>query len=55
MIVAPAVVGERNRQPNAALLGELEGVRQQVLEHLLQALRVGDQTAAQPRIGCNLE
>ena len=34
-------------QPHAALLGELEGVREQVLEHLLQALRVGDDAAAE--------
>src|SRR5688572_3209193 len=29
-----------HRQPHAALVGELEGVRQQVLEHLLQPLAV---------------
>ena len=40
---------------HAALLGELEGIGQQVLQHLLQALRVGDQAAGQVRIGCDLE
>ena len=37
------------------MLGELEGVREQVLEHLLQALGVGDQAARQMRIGVHLE
>ncbi len=37
------------------MLGELEGVGEQVLEHLLQALGVGDQAAAQVRVGVDLE
>ena len=38
-----------DRQRHAALLGELERVREQVLEHLLQALLVGvDRRAARP-------
>ena len=40
---------------NAATLGELERVRQQVLEHLLQALGVGDEAAAERRIEVDLE
>ena len=35
--------------------GELEGVRQQVLQHLLQPLRVGDDAAAQAGIDVHLE
>ena len=37
------------------LLGELEGVRQQILEHLLQTLGVGDDAAAEMRIEIDLE
>ena len=37
------------------MLGELEGVRQQVLEHLLQALGVGDDAAAEMRIELDVE
>ena len=39
----------------SAVFGELEGVGQQILEHLLQTLRVGDQAARQVRIGVHLE
>ena len=49
------LVGRRNGQAHAALFGELEGVGQQVLEHLLQALGVGDQAARQVRIGVHFE
>ena len=45
MVGAPAAGRRRDREPHAALVGELEGVRQQVLQHLLQALRVGDDAA----------
>jgi hypothetical protein len=34
-----------SREPHAALLGELEGVGQQILEHLLQPLGVGGHAA----------
>src|SRR6185503_426865 len=37
----PPLVGPTHREPDRALLRELEGVRQQVLEHLLQPLAVG--------------
>ena len=37
------------------MLGELERVGEQVLEHLLQALGVGDQAAAQARIAGHFE
>ena len=55
MVVAPATRGHRHRQIYAAVFGELECVGQQVLEHLLQTLRVGDQTAGKVRIGVHLE
>ena len=37
------------------MLGELEGVRQQVLQHLLQALGVGGQAALEQRVDCHVE
>src|SRR6185312_4959436 len=40
MIGAPAFGGGPDAEPDAALLGEFEGVRQQVLQHLLQALHI---------------
>ena len=50
MIGAPAGWRAGDGEPHAALFGELEGVGEQVLEHLLQALGVGDQAAAELRI-----
>ena len=52
--VQPAADGG-DVQPHAALLRELEGVRQQVLEHLLQALRVGHDAAAETRVDLHVE
>ena len=46
---APAARGRRDLQRDAALLGELERVGEQVLEHLLQALAIGDDRARQVR------
>ncbi len=51
VLVAPTVVGDADRKAHAALLGEFEGVREQILEHLLETLRVGDDTAHQVGIG----
>ena len=42
-------------QPHAALFGELEGVRQQVLEHLLQALGIGRDAAPEMRVDLDVE
>src|SRR5580704_5505181 len=50
MAGAPAAYCRRYCQPHAALAGEFKRVRQQVLEHLLQALRVGGERAAEIRI-----
>ena len=47
----PPIAGE-TVQPHAALLGELERVRQQVLQHLLQALAVGDHAAVEVGSSC---
>src|SRR4029077_15733850 len=44
-----------NAQFHTTLLGELEGVRQQILEHLLQPLRVGDHAAIEFRIDPHVE
>ena len=41
VISAPAVGGDAHRHRHAAPLGELERIRQQVLEHLLEPRRVG--------------
>ena len=41
VVGAPAVLGRLDAQRDRALLGELEGVGEQVLEDLLQALGVG--------------
>ncbi len=53
MFGAPAAHGRRNVEPHPAFGGKLEGVRQQVLQHLLQTLRVGDNTA--PQIGIDID
>ena len=55
MIFAPAASRHGHRQSHAAVLGELECVREQILQHLLQALGVGNQAARKMRIGLNLE
>ena len=52
---APAALRAGDVEPHAALRGELEGVGQQVLEHLLQALRVGRDGASQIGIEIDLE
>ncbi len=55
MVGIPPGSGRRDVQPHAALLGELERVRQQVLQHLLQALGVGHDRPAKTRIDRHLE
>ncbi len=55
MLGTPAADGGRRGQPHAALLGELEGVGQQVLEHLLQPLGVGGHAARQMLVDLDLE
>jgi hypothetical protein len=51
----PANRRGRNLELNAAAVGELEGVGQQVLQHLLQTLGVGYQAASKRRIEIDLE
>jgi hypothetical protein len=41
VIRVPAELRASNVQPNSALLSEFQSVREQVLQHLLQALIVG--------------
>ena len=55
MIGGPAAYGRVDAQLDAALLCELERVRQQVLEHLLQAFRVGDHATIELRIDLYVE
>src|SRR6202047_4707600 len=55
VILAPAALSERHRQADASQFGELEGVGQQILQYLLQTLRVGDDAPSQVRIGLHLE
>ena len=52
---APAADGGRHVQPHAALGGELERVRQQVLQHLLQPLGVGDHAAGEVLVDLDVE
>jgi len=52
---APAALDLRNAQPHAAFRGELERVRQQVLENLLQALGVGVDAASEIGVETDLE
>src|ERR1700687_96508 len=53
--LAPAARSQRRRQADASQFGELEGVGQQILQYLLQTLRVGDDAPGQVRIGLHLE
>src|SRR5438105_13059077 len=55
MIFAPSLGGNRYGKAHRTMLGELERIRQQILEHLLQTLRVSDQTPGELRIGGHLE
>ena len=55
MIVAPSAAGIEDREPDAALLGELERIGEQILEHLLKALGVCDQAAAEVGVGVHIE
>src|SRR6185436_21167554 len=41
MVAGPPVPCKRDVQPHRAALGELERVGEQVLQHLLEALRIG--------------
>src|SRR6266545_3101343 len=50
VIVTPPALGARDRQDHLPALGELEGVREHVLDDLLKALRVSRQGVRQSRI-----
>src|SRR5260221_539312 len=52
---APSAQRRRHRQPDAAFGGELEGIRQQVLQHLLQALGVGHHAAGEVLVDADVE
>ena len=52
-IGAPAAYRGGNIEADTALRRELERIRQQVLQHLLQTLRIGDDTA--PEIGIDVD
>src|SRR5262245_16270403 len=47
VLLTPASDRSRSVEAYAAVFGELEGVRQEVLEHLLQALGVGHDVAVE--------
>src|SRR6185437_12985553 len=55
MVRGPARLRRHHLEPDAAARGELERVRKQVLEHLLQALGVGGQAAAELAVDRDLE
>src|ERR1700722_8315916 len=55
MFSAPAAKCGRDAEANAAFGGELEGVGEQVLQHLLQPLRVGIDASPEMRIDRDVE
>ena len=55
VVGTPAGQRTGDGEANAALLSELEGVGQQVFEDLLEAARIGDETATEPWIALDLE
>ena len=55
MIHRPAGIRQPHAQGNIALRGELERVGEQVLQNLLEPLRVRDQCARHVRIEFHLE
>src|SRR5579864_3187402 len=55
MIFTPPRVRKRNGKADAALFRELESIGQEVLQHLLQALRIGHQASAELGIAVDLE
>ena len=55
MLGAPTAMRRRNIEPHAALGSELECIREQVFEHLLQALRIGGDAAPEVGIEIDLE
>src|SRR4051794_25771911 len=55
MFGAPAAQSGRNIEPYATFCGELERIRQQVLQYLLQTLGVGDDAASQIGVDFDVE
>ena len=55
VIRGPAGRRRRHLEPHEPVRRELEGVRQQVLEDLLQPLRIGEQAPAEARIDLHVE
>src|ERR1700692_2361574 len=55
MLFAPSALSRAHRQPNASLFRELERIRQQVFQYLLQTLGVGDDAASKMGTGYQFE
>src|SRR4051794_857149 len=55
MIGVPAIIYRGNLEPHTALLREFEGIRKKVLEHLLDALRIGRNTPAKAWVDLHVE
>ena len=55
MTFAPSLFHQIHGQFHGTVFGEFESVRQQVLEHLLQALGIGHQTPGESGVGRNFE
>src|SRR5690348_11680838 len=55
MIWRPTACNTLDGKAHLALLSEFESVRQEILKHLLQTLRVRDESARQTRVGLNFE
>src|SRR5437868_5462442 len=51
----PAAGRRMHIEPDAALFGEFKGIRQEILEYLLQALGIGRDGAAEMRIDLYVE
>ena len=55
MFDTPPFAGAVDAQAHTALVGKLEGVRQQIFQHLLQPLRVRRHAGVEPGIQLNVE
>src|ERR1700722_5444651 len=55
MIFAPTLSRRRDGKSDSANFGEFQRIRKQVLQYLLQALRVGDHASSKMRIGLDFE
>ena len=55
VVLAPSGHSGGNAKPDAAPFGELERIREQVLKHLLQPFRIGDDVGTERRIDLHIK